>query len=414
MNLATAGTAFAASRSTTWGYDVLGQVNSDSSADRAYQYDAIGNRKKSANSTTLPTDDNYTANALNQYSTIATSSASPNYDDDGNATAYPLPVNPSTNATLTWDAENRLTSATVNGVNTTYAYDAQSRRIAKTSTINNQQSAIYYLYDGWNVIAEYSRSVGVPPTLSKTYLWGLDLSGTLQGAGGVGGLLAVQIQNPQSSIYYPTYDGNGNISEYIGSDGTIAAHFEYDPFGNTVVNTDTAGLFNYRFSTKPLDAETGLYYYGYRFYDPVTGRWPSRDPIWEKGGKNLYEFVGNDVVNKWDVLGCKTGISIAAVITWITDRMVESMKDCKGGCKNGIDQTQNCVDCCNGYAAAAQLTLAAAVLTADADCLVNSGGSPGAYAVCAIIVGYGDKKGADEIKSAQDTCNDKCIQEGSR
>ena len=44
-------------------------------------------------------------------------------------------------------------------------------------------------------------------------------------------------------------------------------------------------------------------YYGYRFYDPETGRWPSRDPIQERGGVNLYGFVGNDGVNKWDYLG---------------------------------------------------------------------------------------------------------------
>ncbi len=44
-------------------------------------------------------------------------------------------------------------------------------------------------------------------------------------------------------------------------------------------------------------------YYGYRYYDPVTGRWPSRDPIEEEGGINLYGFVANDGVNKTDVLG---------------------------------------------------------------------------------------------------------------
>lgn len=44
-------------------------------------------------------------------------------------------------------------------------------------------------------------------------------------------------------------------------------------------------------------------YYGYRFYDPETGRWPSRDPIEENGGINLYGFVNNDGVNKWDYLG---------------------------------------------------------------------------------------------------------------
>jgi RHS repeat-associated protein len=43
--------------------------------------------------------------------------------------------------------------------------------------------------------------------------------------------------------------------------------------------------------------------YGYRWYDPVTGRWPSRDPIEEDGGVNLYGFVGNDGVVRWDYLG---------------------------------------------------------------------------------------------------------------
>jgi uncharacterized protein RhaS with RHS repeats len=47
----------------------------------------------------------------------------------------------------------------------------------------------------------------------------------------------------------------------------------------------------------------GVTYYTYRYYDPVTGHWPSRDPIGEKGGLNLYGFVGNDGVNRWDLFG---------------------------------------------------------------------------------------------------------------
>ena len=48
---------------------------------------------------------------------------------------------------------------------------------------------------------------------------------------------------------------------------------------------------------------TGLNYYGYRYYDPVTGRWPSRDPIAERGGVNLYGFIGNNAMTNWDILG---------------------------------------------------------------------------------------------------------------
>jgi RHS repeat-associated protein len=125
----------------------------------------------------------------------------------------------------------------------------------------------------------------------------------MQGAGGVGGLLLITDHSALITSHYPTYDGNGNISEYLTATGAIAVHFEYDPFGNTTINTDTTNQFTYKFSTKPQDIETGLYYYGYRYYDAIAGRWPSRDPIEEKGGINMYGFVGNDGVNKWDVLG---------------------------------------------------------------------------------------------------------------
>ena len=55
-----------------------------------------------------------------------------------------------------------------------------------------------------------------------------------------------------------------------------------------------------------LPRTVGVTDYTYRYYDPVTGRWPSRDPIEEEGGVNLYGFVGNDGVNRWDLLGQKS------------------------------------------------------------------------------------------------------------
>ena len=60
---------------------------------------------------------------------------------------------------------------------------------------------------------------------------------------------------------------------------------------------------SFRLSNKDEDTETGLFYYGFRYYDPVTGRWPNRDPIGERGGLNLYGMVGNNPVNLWDYLG---------------------------------------------------------------------------------------------------------------
>ena len=62
---------------------------------------------------------------------------------------------------------------------------------------------------------------------------------------------------------------------------------------------------------------TGLYYYGYRYYDPNTGRWPSRDPIEEEGGVNLYGFVGNDGVSWIDCLGLDA--VVVSAILWEAD-----------------------------------------------------------------------------------------------
>ena len=143
-------------------------------------------------------------------------------------------------------------------------------------------------------------------TVANTYTWGLDLSGQLQGAGGVGGLLCVT-ENPASSTqnpYYPSYDANGNISEYIDDSDSVVAHYEYSPFGKLTSSSGSqAGDFRHRFSTKYQDSETNLYYYGYRYYNTELGRWISRDPIEEEGGENLYHFCLNNSLYYYDYLG---------------------------------------------------------------------------------------------------------------
>jgi RHS repeat-associated protein len=69
------------------------------------------------------------------------------------------------------------------------------------------------------------------------------------------------------------------------------------------VTGSAAALNPFRFSTKYTDSETGLLYYGFRYYNPSTGRWLSRDPIEEEGGFNLYGMVENDPLNRVDLLG---------------------------------------------------------------------------------------------------------------
>src|SRR5690606_21933028 len=121
-------------------------------------------------------------------------------------------------------------------------------------------------------------------TLQVSNLWGLDLSGTFQGAGGVGGLL-------KEGDLYPTFDANGNVMQKLSATGNVEMNVTYDPFGN-IISGVLVG--EYGFSTKPLVEGIQWYYYGFRYYDPVKGRWPSRDPIGEEGGLNLHAMVGND------------------------------------------------------------------------------------------------------------------------
>lgn len=234
----------------------------------------------------------------------------PEYDLDGNLTS-------DARWDYIWNGENRLirmttkASAQATGhpwVRLTFAYDWQGRRVQKKveeNTTGNVTKDLRYLYDGWNLIAEYKVDVQSSQlTLQNSYLWGFDLSGTQQGAGGVGGLLAATQHEASNELcYFPSYDGNGNIIAWINEIGVVAQRNDYDPFGNLIAKQgDIEGL-NYGFSTKYTDEETGLCYYGYRYYDPVTGRWPSRDPIGERGGLNLYGFVGNDGVGRMDYLG---------------------------------------------------------------------------------------------------------------
>jgi RHS repeat-associated protein len=95
--------------------------------------------------------------------------------------------------------------------------------------------------------------------------------------------------------------------QYLDATGGVAVAWACDAFGRTVSETVNLelGTLNlpFRFSTKYLDPETGLYYYGYRFYHPELGRWVSRDPIEEKGGFCLYMFAGNRGTFEFDAFG---------------------------------------------------------------------------------------------------------------
>jgi len=112
------------------------------------------------------------------------------------------------------------------------------------------------------------------------------------------------------------YDGNGNVAGlFAATDGSNTARYEYGPFGEPLRSTGPLAAANpVRWSSKVTDDESGLVYFGYRYYCSATGRWPNRDPIGELGGRNLYGFINNNPVNKFDLLGLTLAAEIPAEI----------------------------------------------------------------------------------------------------
>ncbi|WP_414664427.1 RHS repeat-associated core domain-containing protein [Horticoccus sp. 23ND18S-11] len=242
------------------------------------------------------------------------------YDEDGNLKDDGL-------WHYEWDAENRLAAMRTSDAaigpipvadarRLEFRYDHMGRRIGKRvragrngSDYTTILSDRRYLYDGWNVIAEFSVTSPAPLTLAliRSYTWGLDVSGSLSETGGVGSLIQTT-DHATATSYLHTYDGNGNVVSLLRSnDGVAVAAYEYGPFGEVLRSEGAYAKENpFRFSTKSTDEETGLIYYGHRYYDPRNGRFISRDPLGESGGLNLYGFAGNDGVNRWDYLGLTT------------------------------------------------------------------------------------------------------------
>ena len=239
-----------------------------------------------------------------------------------------------------------------------FAYDALSRRVQKKIIKNGAAEMEGYLYDGSYVLMISNLDLANGAHLARKWscVWRPDVGsrlyarGSWQAAGGVGGLAWLQTGLAQTATMYtyqsvsgnaevhiPMMDHMGNVRHYYqikttGSagpspatvTGQVTANLDYDAFGREIRATGTKtpasgqppGLapgepwvdnLPFHFSTKFTDRESGLNYYGYRFYDPVDGRWLSTDPIGERGGPNLHAMVGNDAVNRSDVLGLSSG-----------------------------------------------------------------------------------------------------------
>jgi RHS repeat-associated protein len=298
----------AAGANVSYSYDPIGQLkvatSSLSPENRGYAYDAawnVSNRTNNGANTTFIVD------GKNQLTSVGSTTFA--YDSNGNLSSKTITVGfHTTNTIYTYDAENRLVGVEVDASVpassnlTTFVYDGLSRlreQLQWTSSGGgslgpldsggggswNLIGGTLYVYDGKRVIQE--RDTNNTPAV--VYTRGNDLSGSLAGAGGIGGHLARSSGYSGSTGNWSTHDyyhadGNGNITCLVDTSQTLAASYRYDPYGNLISSSGAlAGTNTCRFSSKEYIPSAGLYYYLYRFYDPNLQRWVNRDPLGDQG-----------------------------------------------------------------------------------------------------------------------------------
>jgi RHS repeat-associated protein len=349
-------------------YDNIGQLkigtSSTSSETRGYTYDRAWNLNYLTNNGSATEFD---VNSMNELTGVL-AQATFNYDANGNLlTGTGTRIGAATNWNYVYDDENRLAqwfyyqigiaNPTNGDLRTDFTYDGVGRMRKRLEYLYNApqtlrpllagwtlQSTTEYLYDAMRVIQERD-SNNVPQV---SYTRGVDLSGSLEGAGGIGGLLARSIGNGSTWTSHAFYhaDGNGNITCLINGSQSVVASYRYDPFGNTLAQSGSlAGANVYRFSSKEVHTNSEMYYYGYRFYVPGLQRWPNRDPHDELvfltarasvhrarfDGRNLYLFVQNDPVLYTDSLGLAlTDENCAATRPHFPD--VDLVQACQDAC----------------------------------------------------------------------------------
>lgn len=268
---------------SSFAYDDLYQIiNETGSSTHAYSYDSHYNR--------LTKDGKkYRLNPLHQLLDDGTNLYS--YDNNGNLKEKKSDDHTSS---FTYDALDRLTTFTKDDQKTVYTYDENNRRLSKTFFKLADEDhwelldTIRYLYQGQNEIG----SVDQNGTVKELRVLGIG-----KGAE-IGAAIAIELG---SKIYIPLHDHIGNVACLIeGGTGEVTETYRYSSFGEELFEK---ALSPWRYSSKRVDSESGLIYFGRRYYDPQIGRWVTPDPIGREGGPNLYAYVSNGPLTHFDLYG---------------------------------------------------------------------------------------------------------------
>jgi RHS repeat-associated protein len=221
--------------------------------------------------------------------------------------------------TLVWDAWSRIVQLSQNGsVLGYYTYDGLTRRM--TRAVSGVTWHTYYS-DIWRPLEERQDT---QTTAAAQYLWGTRHRDDLvrrDRATTSGGLLN------ETRYVLMDYFSPAAITNQTGA---VTERYTFSAFGvesilapDFTYRSSSECMWNFTFQGQFQDSESQFLNYGYRYYSPYCGRWLSRDPIAEKGGINLYAYVGNGPLNRIDPFG----LSFVDFIAGVSDGLTFGLAD---------------------------------------------------------------------------------------
>ena len=197
---------------------------------------------------------------------------------------------------VNYDLENRINKVDVDGTDVEYRYDAMGRRVLRKE--GNTTTALIWWAN--SECAEHKNTANQTVIQNDIFEHPTRLNA----------VIARAIEGSKFKLQW--FHKNYLDHVYAVSDdrGDFLEHYRYTAFGEVTIYDESGNIQqetqidnDILWNTRRLDSVSGFYLYKYRHYSPELGRWLGRDPIEEEGGVNLYAFVGNDPIGRWDKLG---------------------------------------------------------------------------------------------------------------
>ncbi|MCW8138833.1 MAG: RHS repeat-associated core domain-containing protein, partial [Planctomycetota bacterium] len=257
----------------------------------SYRYDGVGNRRDVTKDVVGVgvLAEAYTVNAVNEYVSVA--GVTRRHDDNGNLTDDGRRL-------LHYDYKNRLVAVSDRQTGApvaAYEYLADGRRAKKKlfGAAGQVVKATAFFCDGAQEVEEQDATSGAT---EATYVWSpvyVDELVTYTNASGT---------------FFTHQDARCNVVAITDAAGNVVERVRFDDFGRAEVRgpggevrAGSAVGCAYGFQGRRLDAETGLLYFRARYYDPETGRFLQRDPVWDAGNVGgQYTFCGNGPLSRRD------------------------------------------------------------------------------------------------------------------